>query len=62
MAQMTCPFCGAVAEVPTIDIGVGDEQCGPAECPKCGAAQDNDRVWREASYWEADTNNNGDDI
>ena len=32
---MTCPKCGNRAEVPTVDNGVGEEQCGPAYCDNC---------------------------
>jgi len=31
-----CPSCGADAEFPEIDIGVGWIQCGPASCEACG--------------------------
>lgn len=32
---MNCPKCGADVEVPTVDIGVGEQQCGPAFCTEC---------------------------
>lgn len=31
-----CPECGTPVEYETVDIGVGSQQCTPAECPKCG--------------------------
>jgi len=34
-----CPSCGADAEFPEIDIGVGGIQCGPASCEACGWAE-----------------------
>lgn len=48
---MKCPFCDAEVSVPTVDIGVGEQQCGPADCPNCGAAQDSDGRWHEEGYW-----------
>ena len=27
-----CPECGGEIEIPTVDIGVGEQQCGPAFC------------------------------
>jgi hypothetical protein len=36
---MQCPFCDGDV-VPTVDIGVGEQQCGPAFCVDCGATQD----------------------
>ncbi len=42
---MQCPFCKSNAvEVPTVDIGVGNQQCGPASC---GASQDRDGKWQQ---------------
>ena len=35
-----CPYCAnEECEVPTIDNGVGEEQCGQAYCPDCGAVE-----------------------
>ncbi len=48
---MKCTYCNCKADVPMVDIGVGEQQCGPAECPNCGAAQDHNGVWHPASYW-----------
>lgn len=49
---MTCPFCGSKnVDVPTVDIGVGEQQCGPAVCIDCDAAQDSDGKWRTSQYW-----------
>jgi hypothetical protein len=43
---MNCPFCTSEeVEVPTVDIGVGEQQCGPAACFECGASQDQDGKW-----------------
>jgi len=43
---MKCPFCGSEnVEVPTVDIGVGDAQCGPASCRDCLAYQDSNAIW-----------------
>ncbi len=45
---MQCPFCKSNAvEVPTVDIGVGNQQCGPASCEECGASQDRDGKWKQ---------------
>jgi len=36
----TCPYCGydkCTAE--TVDIGIGEEQCGPYVCERCGAVE-----------------------
>lgn len=34
---MKCPECGSTqVEVPTVDIGVGEQQCAPASCLDCG--------------------------
>ena len=50
---MECPFCKSKnVEVPMVDIGVGSEQCGPAECLDCHAGQDFDGIWRDFNYWE----------
>lgn len=43
---MTCPFCGSAdLEIPTVDIGVGDQQCGPAWCYSCLASQTESGEW-----------------
>lgn len=43
---MECAFCGSTnVEVPTVDIGAGEQQCGPAECRDCRAAQTDDGRW-----------------
>lgn len=50
---MECPVCGSTnIEIPTVDIGVGEMQCGPAQCNACGAAQDNEGEWHDHTYWE----------
>lgn len=33
---MKCPNCGGRAYYDTVDIGVGEQQIGPAECGNCG--------------------------
>lgn len=33
-----CPVCGRWAPYPVVDIGVGEQQCGPAMCG-CGWVQ-----------------------
>ena len=43
---MQCPACKSNnVEVPTVDIGVGNQQCGPAFCYDCGSTQDSDGTW-----------------
>lgn len=43
---MECPICGSKeVDVPTVDVGVGSVQCGPAMCMTCNAAQDYDGKW-----------------
>lgn len=43
---MMCPFCkSSNVEVPTVDIGVGEQQCGPAYCYDCYAYQDSCGTW-----------------
>lgn len=37
---MRCPLCGAPAECDTVDIGVGEQQCGPYMCIECGWMED----------------------
>ena len=45
---MQCPFCKSNnVEVPTVDIGVGEQQCGPAACEDCGASQDSNGKWQQ---------------
>lgn len=34
-----CPFCGAECAAEFVDIGVGEQQCGPFTCNSCHAAQ-----------------------
>jgi hypothetical protein len=47
---MKCPFCGSTnVDVPMVDIGVGEQQCGPAACLDCYASQDENGVWRQAT-------------
>jgi hypothetical protein len=37
---MTCPYCDSEnVEVPMVDIGVGETQCGAAFCYECMAFQ-----------------------
>lgn len=37
---MKCPFCNSEnLDIPTVDIGVGEMQCGPARCLDCEAYQ-----------------------
>jgi hypothetical protein len=33
--NMKCPECGEELEIPVVDIGVGNQQIGPAFCPEC---------------------------
>ena len=43
---MACPFCGSEnVDIPMVDIGVGEQQCGPATCVDCLAGQDSDGTW-----------------
>ncbi len=42
---MNCPFCDSEVDIPTVDISVGNQQCGPAACIDCGASQDGDGKW-----------------
>lgn len=45
---MQCPFCKSNdVDVPTVDIGVGVQQCGPASCMECGACQDSGGEWHQ---------------
>ena len=49
---MECPFClSKNVDVPMVDIGVGEEQCGPAICLDCNAAQDDQGAWHDWQYW-----------
>lgn len=35
-----CPYCGFPAcEADWVDIGVGEDQCGPYHCPVCKASE-----------------------
>ena len=36
---MKCPYCGQGMECETVDIGVGEQQCGPYGCPACHAVE-----------------------
>ncbi len=42
---MKCPICNSEVEVPTVDVGVGEIQCGPAVCHICFACQNADGTW-----------------
>jgi hypothetical protein len=47
MLSMICPFCGSDdVEVPTVDVGPGEVQCGPAECLTCLAYQEVSGEWQ----------------
>lgn len=38
--SMGCPWCGSSnVEAPTVDIGVGKQQCGPMGCNDCQSFQ-----------------------
>jgi hypothetical protein len=52
--ETACPFCKEVARFDTVDIGVGEIQCGPAECTNraCRAAQDMQGIWRDGQTWD----------
>lgn len=42
-----CPFCGAECSADFVDIGVGEQQCGPFGCDRCHAVElDSDEVVR----------------
>ncbi len=51
---MKCPFCGSDdVEVPMVDIGVGETQCGPAQCLECLSHQEADTgVWVQETLIE----------
>lgn len=34
-----CPYCNALCEADWVDIGVGEQQCGPFHCESCGATE-----------------------
>ena len=34
---MKCPYCGCEMHCETVDIGVGEQQCGPYGCDNCHA-------------------------
>lgn len=39
---MRCPWCDSIdIDVPTVDIGVGEQQCGAAGCMDCSSFQIN---------------------
>lgn len=43
---MICPFCGSTdIDIPTVDIGVGECQCGSALCNICLSYQDQNGEW-----------------
>lgn len=43
---MKCPNWGSEdTDIPTVDIGVGEIQCGPMQCNACGAYQDSAGLW-----------------
>lgn len=42
---MTCPWCqSGNIDIPTVDIGVGEQQCGPMACLDCGASEMRDVI------------------
>ena len=47
---MKCPYCGAEATCDTVDIGVGEIQCGPYGCDYCEASQNKDGTWSPPNY------------
>ncbi len=34
-----CPYCDEVCYADFVDIGIGNQQCGPYHCESCGASQ-----------------------
>ena len=34
-----CPYCDCMCEADFVDIGVGEQQCGPFHCDNCGSSQ-----------------------
>ena len=57
---MKCPFCnGASVDYPTVDIGVGEVQCGPAECNDCMAWQDGEGKWHDGAERRAQEEERG---
>lgn len=34
-----CPYCGTECEAEFVDIGVGEQQCGPFHCENCHAVE-----------------------
>ena len=51
---MICPFCKSDnVDVPMVDIGVGEQQCGPACCMDCLACQDSDGDWQQTEESKA---------
>lgn len=44
---MECPYCGGKCECDTVDVGVGEVQCGPYICENCGANE----IGPEISKW-----------
>jgi hypothetical protein len=47
-----CPECGNTVEYPTVDIGIGEVQCGPASCPECNWAEEDPKDKSEAGFGE----------
>lgn len=37
--HIQCPKCGGPCEAEFVDIGVGEQQCGPYHCFECGWTQ-----------------------
>lgn len=44
----SCPYCGAACKIPTVDVGVGEQQSGPCGCENCGAVEVNPDVFFDA--------------
>jgi hypothetical protein len=36
---INCPYCDEPCEAPTVDVGVGEIQCGPYGCDLCESVQ-----------------------
>ena len=52
---MLCPFCKSTnVDVPTVDNGVGEQQCGPAWCVDCGASQDDMGMWEPLEAYDGE--------
>lgn len=37
--KVPCPYCSALMECDTVDVGVGFQQCGPYYCYSCDASE-----------------------